>query len=84
MKCSSMTTVLDFVSGAASQATSFNMTASSAANDAVWLECWQLDAPPNTGRGAVALTSGILIRRLLAYFHQTLRLQPSNDAVQVQ
>lgn len=33
--------------------TGLNITAISAANNAARLECWQLDAPPVLGRGAV-------------------------------
>jgi hypothetical protein len=52
------TCVLALVGGAASQATSFNITAISAANNASRLECWQLAAPPVFGRAAVNFALG--------------------------
>jgi hypothetical protein len=52
------TCVLALFGGAASQATSFNITAISAANNASRLECWQLAAPPVFGRAAVNFALG--------------------------
>lgn len=58
MKLSSTTSILTLIAGAVSQATSFNITAISAANNAARLECWQLAAPPVLGRGAVNFDLG--------------------------
>ncbi|GAB7337365.1 hypothetical protein MBLNU457_g2713t1 [Dothideomycetes sp. NU457] len=46
------------VESAFGQATAFNITAISAANNASRLECWQLDATPTVGRGAVNFDLG--------------------------
>lgn len=51
-------TLLAAVERALSQATSLNITAISAANNASRLECWQLAAPPILGRGAVNFNIG--------------------------
>lgn len=58
MQFSLMNIVLVFANAVASQATAFNITAISAANNASRLECWQLDASPNAGRGAVNFDLG--------------------------
>jgi hypothetical protein len=58
MKLLLMNTVLVFANGVASQAIAFNITAISAANNASRLQCWQLDASPKAGRGAVNFDLG--------------------------
>jgi hypothetical protein len=50
--------MLPLIGIAASQATSFNITAISAADNAARLECWQLSAPSVFGRGAVDFDLG--------------------------
>lgn len=51
-------TLLAAVERALSQATSLNITAISAANNASRFECWQLAVPPILGRGAVNFNIG--------------------------
>jgi len=60
MKNSGLASVglLPFLGSAFGQATAFNITAISAANNASRLECWQLDAAPVIGRGAVNFDLG--------------------------
>ena len=61
MRILSTTTVCTLaliVGRAASLATSLNVTAISAANNASRLECWQLAAPPVFGRAAVNFDIG--------------------------
>lgn len=50
--------LLPFLGSAVGQATAFNITAISAANNASRLECWQLDAAPVIGRGAANFDLG--------------------------
>jgi hypothetical protein len=50
--------MLALIGRVASLATSFNITAISAANNASRLECWQLAAPPVFGRAAVNFAIG--------------------------
>jgi hypothetical protein len=58
MQFSSVITTLVLIGRAVSQATAFNITAISAANNAARLECWQLASPPMSGRGAVNFNLG--------------------------
>ena len=53
MKQSVIAAVLLQALGVACQAPAFNITAIWAKNNASRLECWQLDAEPQLGRGAV-------------------------------
>jgi hypothetical protein len=75
---------LSFASGVASQATSFNITAISAANNTARLECWQLDAPPNSGRGAVNFDLGYFENAFVGILPPNTTTGTINNAVQVQ
>jgi hypothetical protein len=84
MKFMQATTVLALVSLVASQATAFNITAISAANNTARLECWQLDAPPNAGRGAVNFDLGDFEKAFVGILPPNTTIGTINNAVQVQ
>jgi hypothetical protein len=84
MRLSRVTTVLAFASEAASQAAAFNITAISAANNTARLECWQLDAPPNAGRGAVNFDLGDFDKAFVGIILPNTTTGTINNAVQVQ
>jgi hypothetical protein len=75
---------LSFASRVASQATSFNITAISAANNTVRLEYWRLDAPPNSGRGAVNFDLGDFEKAVVGILPPNTMAGTINNAVQVQ
>jgi hypothetical protein len=79
-----LATVLPFVSVVTSQATAFNLTAISAANNAARLECWQLDSPPNSGRGAVNFDLGDFGKSFVGIIPPNTTAGTINNAVQVQ
>jgi hypothetical protein len=84
MRLAQVTTVLAFVSEVASQAAAFNITAISAANNTARLECWQLDAPPNAGRGAVNFDLGDFDKAFVGIILPNTTTGTINNAVQVQ
>ncbi|KAJ4346096.1 hypothetical protein N0V95_005712 [Ascochyta clinopodiicola] len=84
MKLSSINTVLAFVAGTVSQATSLNITAISAANNAARLECWQLAAPPVLGRGAVNFALGDFDDAFVGIIPPNTTAGTLNNAAQVQ
>lgn len=84
MKFFSAVTFLVCVSGVASEATAFNITAISAANNAARLECWQLDALPNAGRGAVNFDLGDFDKAFVGILPPNTTTGTINNAVQVQ
>jgi hypothetical protein len=75
---------LSFANGVASQPASFNITAISAANNTARLECWQLDAPPNSGRGAVNFDLGDFDKAFVGILPPNTTTGTINNAVQVQ
>jgi hypothetical protein len=86
MKFISITTALALalVNEVASQAAAFNITAISAANNTARLECWQLDAPPNSGRGAVNFNLGDFDNAFVGILPPNTTTGTINNAVQVQ
>ncbi|KAL5121116.1 hypothetical protein ACEQ8H_000967 [Pleosporales sp. CAS-2024a] len=68
----------------ATQATSFNITAISAANNASRLECWQLEARPTWGRGAVNFDLGDFENAFVGILPPNTTTGTINNAVQVQ
>lgn len=84
MRASAVACVLAFVNGVASQAAAFNLTAISAANNTARLECWQLDAPPNAGRGAVNFDLGDFDKAFVGILPPNTTTGTLNNAVQVQ
>lgn len=84
MQFSSVVTTLTLISGAVSQATSFNITAISAANNAARLECWQLAAPPILGRGAVNFDLGDFDKAFVGIIPPNTTTGTINNAAVVQ
>jgi hypothetical protein len=76
--------ILALVGRAASQATSLNITAISAANNASRLECWQLAAPPVLGRAAVNFALGNMTGAILGIIPPNTTTGTLSNAVQVQ
>lgn len=67
-----------------SQATSLNITAISAANNAARLECWQLAASPVLGRGAVNFDIGDFDGAFVGIIPPNTTSGTLNNAVKVQ
>jgi hypothetical protein len=84
MKFFSCITILAFVSGVVGQATSFNITAISAANNASRLECWQLASPPMLGRGAVNFALGDFDQAFVGIIPPNTTSGTVSNAAQVQ
>ena len=84
MKFSSLVTMLALIGRAVSQATTFNITAISAANNASRLECWQLAAPPISGRGAVNFALGDFDQAFVGIIPPNTTSGTINNAAQVQ
>jgi hypothetical protein len=75
---------LAFVNGVASQTTAFSITAISAANNTARLECWQLYAPPNSGRGTADFDLGDFEKAFLGLLRPNTTTVTIDNAVQVQ
>lgn len=84
MKFSSLIPMYVLVGRAVSQATSFNITAISAANNAARLECWQLAAPPVIGRGAVNFDLGDFDGAFVGIIPPNTTTGTINNAAQIQ
>lgn len=84
MKLSSQIPTLVLIGGATSQATSFNITAISAANNAARLECWQLSAQPVFGRGAVNFNLGDFDQAFIGIIPPNTTTGTISNAAQVQ
>lgn len=76
--------MLALVGGAVSQATAFNITAISAANNAARLECWQLASAPVVGRGAVNFDLGDFDKAFVGIIPPNTTTGTINNAAQVQ
>lgn len=84
MKLSFLTTALALIRVVVSQATTFNITAISAANNAARLECWQLAAPPVFGRGAVNFDLGDFSQAFVGIIPPNTTTGTITNAAQVQ
>ncbi|ORX94674.1 hypothetical protein BCR34DRAFT_579817 [Clohesyomyces aquaticus] len=84
MKMSLLLAMLALSRGAVSVVTAFNITAISAANNASRLECWQLAAPPISGRGAVNFALGDFDQAFVGIIPPNTTAGTINNAEQVQ
>lgn len=66
------------------QVTSFNITAISAFNNTARFECWQLAAPPVSGRGAVNFNLGNFENAFVGIIPPNTTAGTINNAAQVQ